>query len=147
MTKPMPEGQEERRPRGRPLGEGVLAGHYRHGRRFTPPIMAMAGSMANEWVRDDLPDLLWPLCLAALYGDPGLVYYREFQELVIQAAGQERIDELDVAVDGRLTSIERIPAEIRDDIIESLRDHHRFEELLPEEIHGPLWGRTTLKSP
>lgn len=128
----------ERRPRDRPESDGVLAGHYRQGRRFTPPIMAMPGSMANEWVRDDLPDLLWPLCLAALHGDPGLVYYREFQELVIQAVGQERIDEMEIAVDGRLTSLEGIPVEIRDDIVEAFRVHYRFEELLPEEILGVM---------
>lgn len=149
----MPDDSGERGPRGRPVPDGVLAGHYRQGRRFTPPIMAMAGSMANEWVRDDLPDLLWPLCLAALHGDPGLVYYREFQELVIQTVGQEQIDELDVAVDGRLTSLDRTPVEIRDDIVEALRDHHRFEELLPEEIlgvmrmYGDLPGRWLLVDP
>jgi len=100
--------------------------------------MAMPGSMANDWVRDDLPDLLWPVCLAALHGDPGLVYYREFQELMVEAVGQEGIDELEIAVDGRLTSIERIPVEIRDDIIEVFRSHRHIEELLPEEILGVM---------
>jgi len=58
----------------------------------------MPGSMANDWVRDDLPDLLWPLCLVALHGDRGGVYYREFQELVIGAVGEEQDDDLQVIV-------------------------------------------------
>lgn len=128
----------EARPRGRLVSEGVLTGHYREGRRFTPRIMAMPGSMANEWVRDDLPDLLWPLCLVALHGDRGIVYYREFQELVIDVVGQDRIDELNIAVDGRLTSLERIPVETRKDIVEVLRGHHRFGELLTEEVLGVM---------
>lgn len=98
--------------------------------------MAMPGSMTNDWVRDDLPDLLWPLCLVALHGDSGIVYFREFQELVIDVVDVDQIDELDITVDGRLTSIERIPAEIRDEIVEALRRHYRFAELLPREILG-----------
>lgn len=132
----MPEDSEERSHRGRPVLDGVLAGHYRQGGHFTPRIMAMRGSMANDWVRDDLPDLLWPLCLVALHGDSGAVYFRELQELVIDVVGADEIDELDIAVDGRLTSIERIPVEIRDEIIEALRRHYRFAELLSGEILG-----------
>lgn len=100
--------------------------------------MAMPGTMANEWVRDDLPDLLWPLCLAVLHGDQGLVYYRQFQELVIEVLGQEPVDELKIAVDGRLTSLERIPVEIRGEIIEALRNRSRVEKLLPKEILGVM---------
>jgi len=129
---------EERGPRGRLVGEGVLAGHYREGRRFMPRIMAMPGSMSNEWVRDDLPDLLWPLCLVALHGDRGIVDYREFQELVIDVVGPDRIDELDLAVDGRLTSLQHIPVEIRDGIVEAFQGHRRFEELLTEEVLGVM---------
>jgi hypothetical protein len=100
--------------------------------------MAMPGSMANEWARDDLPDLLWPLCLVALHGDRGVVFYRRFQELVIDVVGLGRIDELDIAVDGRLTSLERIPVETRNGIVEALRGHHHFAELLTEEVLGVL---------
>lgn len=98
----------------------------------------MPGSMANEWVRDDLPDLLWPLCLVAQLGDRGLVYYREFQELVIDVVGKEEVDELNIAVDGKLTSLERIPVGARDDIVEAFRGHHRFGELLTREILGVM---------
>ena len=98
----------------------------------------MPGSMANEWVRDDLPDLLWPLCLVALHGDRGVVFYRAFQELVIDVVGLGRINELDIAVDGRPTSLERLPVETRDGIVESLRGHHHFAEPATEEVLGVL---------
>jgi hypothetical protein len=40
---------------------GPLAGHIRRGRVYRSPLAATGVLFAADWVRDDLPDLLWPV--------------------------------------------------------------------------------------
>ena len=125
-------------PAGRPVTEGVLSGHHKKGRLFTPPIMALSGSIANDWVRDDLPDLLWPLCLVATHGDSGAVLYRELQESVIGLIEKSGADGSQITIDGRLTTLEAVPDEVRNDIVELVRNHPRFSDLISPEVVGVM---------
>jgi len=40
---------------------GPLAGHVRKGRTYRSPLAATGVLTIGDWVRDDLPDLLWPV--------------------------------------------------------------------------------------
>src|SRR5690348_6826738 len=56
------------RPRQRrPEETGVLVGHTKRGRSYLPPMREL-GVTTVDWVRDDLPDLLWPVLLLAEQG-------------------------------------------------------------------------------
>lgn len=91
--------------------DGVLAGHYREGRRYLPPMLAVPGIVASDWARDDLPDLLWPALLASIEGDASLGVWSAIQGIV---ALPEEVDA--VVLDGRLTSLERIPVGLRSSV-------------------------------
>jgi hypothetical protein len=47
---------------------GPLAGHVRQGRRYLSPLAATGVLQIGDWVRDDLPDLLWPVLVLSEYG-------------------------------------------------------------------------------
>jgi hypothetical protein len=51
--------------------DGVLAGHYRVGKVYSPPLVAL-GLTETDWFRSDAPDLLWPMALIATEGEAGL---------------------------------------------------------------------------
>lgn len=123
---------------GKRVQSGPLSGHYKFGRRYRPPIMALPGSTPNDWSRDDLPDLLWPLMLVSVKGDEAAVTFRQFQELFISAAGEGVIEKLGLACDGRLTSLERVPAEAREELLSRVRDHPDLDEFLPSAVIGVL---------
>lgn len=54
---------------------GPLAGHVREGRRFSSRLAATGAVRIEDWARDDLPDLVWPLLTLSQFGT---AYARNF---------------------------------------------------------------------
>lgn len=125
--------------RGKPVTSGTLAGHYKQGKVYRPPLLAFEGTQRNDWVLDDLPDLIWPVLLVHLFGDAAVVqaFFRA-QEILI-ALLQERGDLPDgLDLDGRLTSLDQVPAELREAFLRSLREAGLAEVLFPSEVQAVL---------
>lgn len=97
-------------------------------------MLAYEATRVSDWVREDLPDLLWPAVVASKLGDLAAVRFREAQELVIQLLDESVIAGGEVIFDGRLTSIEAIPDVIRPTLIERFAEPSTAEYLLLREV-------------
>lgn len=92
--------------------DGPLAGHVRQGRRrFVPPIAATGVLRMGDWVRDDLPDLLWPILLTSHGGDDAVRAFVRWQKAVqddlIEAVEPRLFSD---SLDGRLSSLDKFVA-------------------------------------
>lgn len=125
-------------PKGRLQKEGPLAGHYKRGKTFTPPLLTHEQMVPSEWARDDLPDLLWSLVLAALEGREAAALFRKAQEAVLEVIPAESLVASGAALDGRLTSLERFPEEDRPQVVQALTDFPEHARLLPPQLIGVL---------
>lgn len=124
--------------RGKVETSGALEGHLKVGRLFQPPLMALEQTILSDWSRDDLPDLLWPLSLVLIHGDAGARRMSDAQGAILTAVSGDELDNAGAPVDGRLTSLERIPRRLRADVRRALRT-------LPFEVFPPeLIGVTQL---
>lgn len=118
--------------RGRQQPDGVLAGHYRQGRVYRPPLAAMEQFALKDWVQDELPDLLWPLALVAMHGDrAGGLLGRAMTAAHAIGGGDHK-----VVLDGRLTSAEQIPEPHRGKIVELFASSPEHHLLVPPELIG-----------
>ncbi len=94
---------------------GPLAGHVRKGRVYKSPLAATGVLSITNWLKDDLPDLLWPALVLAERGNDSARQFVQWQEAV-QAQLAHYSDNGWVAerLDGRLTNLatlaERFPA-------------------------------------
>lgn len=85
-----------------------MAGHLREGRRFLSTVAALDVMEVTDWVRDDLPDLIWPLLVLAETGNSGAREFVRWQADVLRAlSGACEPRALADALDGRLTSLDR----------------------------------------
>lgn len=120
---------------GKEVREGVLRGHFRTGKTFLPPLMALPGFTASDWVTADLPDLFWPLLLVAKFGDRGAFVMSQAQQAVVAAVGRDALAESGEDFDGRLTSLERISGH-RSVIASSLYAHPLADEIFDSSVLG-----------
>jgi hypothetical protein len=125
-------------PRGKVEKEGPLAGHYKRGKTFTPPLLTYEQMVPSEWARDDLPDLLWPLVLATLEKREAAALFRKAQEALLKAIPATSLEASGAALDGRLTSLERFPEGERAQVIQVLNDFPDRSRLIPPELIGVL---------
>jgi hypothetical protein len=125
-------------PKRKPEQSGPLSGYSKVGRRYQPPLQSLANVDANDWARDDLPDLLWPMILVAVHGDGGAKRITSAQEILIKVLDESLLDDPAYAFDGRLTSIEAIPSEMREAVLAEFRKGRRFTDLIGPEIAGVL---------
>lgn len=123
-------GRRDRR--GRLESDGVLAGHYRRGRVFTTPLNSYEGLSPSDWVRDDLPDLLWPVMIAHASGDRAVELFALFQRAALDAVGPGAFA-ANGGLDGRVTALEAIAAEHRAAIVDVARQDE-FAELFPAVV-------------
>ena len=124
--------------RGRRVTDGVLAGHYQIGRRFVPEIIAKVDPEFSDWIKTDLPDLLWPMILVHIHGYKGIVSLRSAQQDVyshIKALPHTNNSNM---LDGRLTSLEQVRSSDREGIIRTLRQAPYRDRLFSPEIKGVL---------
>lgn len=89
---------------------GPMVGHIRQGRRrYAPPLVATGILKIEDWVRDDLPDLLWPALLLAYEGTAAAQRFIRWQAAVLECLGGELDGRtLSACLDGRLTSLDRL---------------------------------------
>jgi hypothetical protein len=89
--------------------EGPLAGHIRKGRRFLPSLAATGVLDIADWIRNDLPDLVWPVLTLSETGSVGAIKFVRWQGAVQRdLAGRASPETLANGLDGRLTSLERL---------------------------------------
>lgn len=117
--------------RGRKQQGGPLAGHFKQGRVFRPPFLAIPQFELQDWVRDDLADLIWPVLVIADGGDGAAPRLGRFQVAAQELCGASP----EVTIDGRLTSLERIPNEHRAALVKLCKEHR---EVFPPELIGIL---------
>lgn len=113
---------------------GPMAGHVRMGRRFLSPLSATGVLQMGDWIRDDLPDLLWPALLLAHRGTAAAKGFVRWQKAV-QDDLTGHVEPTDLAdyLDGRLTSLDRL-ANLHPDAQQSIK-HWAIElNLLPAPV-------------
>ncbi len=117
---------------------GPLAGHVRKGRTYRSPLVATGILQIGDWVRDDLPDLLWPVLTLSELGTQEAVRFVRWQKAVQEdLSGQAEPRFIAECLDGRLSSLDRLAAQVLDAkaVIKA-----RAEErgLLPESVANAL---------
>jgi hypothetical protein len=92
---------------------GPLAGHVRKGRTYRSPLAATGVLQIGDWVRDDLPDLLWPVLTLSELGTAEAVRFVRWQQAVQEdLAGLAEPRFIAECLDGRLTSLDRLSAQV-----------------------------------
>lgn len=117
---------------------GPLAGHVRKGRVYRSPLAATGVLHLGDWVRDDLPDLLWPvLVLSELGTAEGHRFLRWQKAVQADLAGNAEPVFIAECLDGRLTSLDLLAARIPE---AKAAVRMRAEEvgLLPEAVANGL---------
>ncbi|WP_298891179.1 DUF5677 domain-containing protein [uncultured Serinicoccus sp.] len=90
---------------------GPLQGHVRRGRTYSTPLAASGILQIGNWIRDDLPDLLWPALFLAEKGSSRVaVQFVRFQKDVLDDLRDliERDAQLTDCLDGSLTGLDRL---------------------------------------
>jgi hypothetical protein len=117
---------------------GPLDDHVRQGRRYTPELAASVPLEIGDWIRDDLPDLLWPALVLALDGTPGALRFVRWQKAV-----QEDLAELiepkflGEHLDGRLTGLDLL-VDLDGSAAESVRTRANDYGLLSSTVAGVI---------
>lgn len=95
----------------KPSSARPFTDHTKRGRRLSPPLVAATDLTVSDWVRDDLPDLLWPVLLLGDRGDQAIRAFVQWQKAVVADLNGE-VDgrELADGLDGRLTGLARLVA-------------------------------------
>ncbi|MDT2008754.1 hypothetical protein FXW78_39615 [Rhodococcus opacus] len=117
---------------------GPLAGHVRKGRTYRSPLAATGVLQIGDWVRDDLPDMLWPVLTLSELGSAEAVRFIRWQKAVQDdLAGKAEPDFIAGCLDGRLTSLDRLVNEIPEArwVVRVRANEHG---LLPESIVNAL---------
>lgn len=91
----------------------VLFDHVRKGRVYSTPLVASGVLEIGDWVRDDMPDLLWPVLVMSELGDSAARRFVDWQRVVMDDL-RELADAAFLAecLDGRLTALERLGATV-----------------------------------
>lgn len=117
---------------------GPLTGHVRKGRVYRSPIVATGLLEIGDWVRDDLPDLLWPVLALSHLGTEEFVRFRRWQKDVQEdLAGLAGKPFIAGSLDGRLTSLDRLAAQVPQakHAVKARAEEHG---LLPEPVASAL---------
>jgi hypothetical protein len=122
---------------------GPLAGHVRRGGTYRSPIAATGVLAIGDWIRDDLPDLLWPALYLAHKDTTNAAHdFVRWQEDVLadlNALGEPIEDRqfLSECLNGRLTGLDRLAErlpEAKDIVVRRAGDRG----LLPEPVANAL---------
>lgn len=106
-----------------------LADHKWVGKNLIPP-MIQHGAILTDWVRDDFPDLLWIALLIEQEGDGGARLISSLQQEWLE---QTRDAEYSSELDGKLSSLERMPAPARNDFL-NLISRHDSARIVPKAL-------------
>ncbi|MFI7521040.1 DUF5677 domain-containing protein [Micromonospora globbae] len=117
---------------------GPLSGHVRKGRRYLSPLAATGVLHIGDWVRDDLPDLLWPVLALAELGSSEAVRFVRWQRAVQRdLVGRAEPKVLADGLDGRLTSLDRLIERVPD-AQHAIKDRATEYGLLPQSVARAL---------
>ncbi len=117
---------------------GPLAGHVRTGRTYRSPLAATGLLQIGDWVRDDLPDLLWPVLTLSELGTAEAVRFIRWQEAVQRdLSGKAEPRLIADCLDGRLTSLERLAAHVPE-ARAAVKARAEERGLLPESVVSVL---------
>lgn len=117
---------------------GPLIGHVRKGRVYRSPLAATGVLEIADWIRDDLPDLLWPVLVAAELGTSETIRFVRWQKNVQNdLSGKAEASFIADCLDGRLTSLDRLDADVPEarTVVRARADE---EGLLPESVAAAL---------
>ncbi|WP_235214554.1 DUF5677 domain-containing protein [Rhodococcus opacus] len=117
---------------------GPLAGHMRRGRVYKSPLAATGVLSVANWLKDDLPDLLWPALVLVESGNDSVRQFVKWQEAVRERLAHHDEDGwVAETLDGRLTHlavlVERFP-----DASAIVVEEARRRGLLSEGVRGAL---------
>jgi len=103
-------------------------------RRYSPELAASGLLEIQDWVRDDLPDLLWPALLLADEGNNAVRRFVRWQDSVqADLAGDVDPKVLAECLDGRLTGLDRL-TERHPEARAHVLDRAAEFDLLPEAV-------------
>jgi hypothetical protein len=92
---------------------GPLVGHVKKGRTYRSALAATGVLQIGDWVRDDLPDLLWPVLTLSEFGTAEAVRFVRWQKAVQEdLSGKAEPRFIAECLDGRLTSLDRLAAQV-----------------------------------
>lgn len=95
------------------MKSGPMAGHVQDGRVFRSPLAATGVLNIADWVRHDLPDLLWPVAVLSEGGtDQGSRFLRWQDAVHRDLAGVADAKIIGEGLDGRLTGLDRLAAAV-----------------------------------
>ncbi len=113
---------------------GPLAGHVKNGRVFRSPLAATGTLQIGDWVRHDLPDLLWPVLVLSEYGTEQGFRFVRWQEAVLRdLSDSAAAGVVAQGLDGRLTGLDRLATAVPE-AKAILRSRALEHGLLPESV-------------
>lgn len=117
---------------------GPMVGHVRQGRRYLPHLAATGVLHIDDWVRDDLPDLIWPALLLTHRNTDAAQDFVRWQAAVLHdVQGEVEPTLLADCLDGRLTSLDRL-AGVWPGAEASVKQRAMEFDLLPDRVAGVL---------
>ncbi|MFE1957629.1 DUF5677 domain-containing protein [Streptomyces sp. NPDC059479] len=117
---------------------GPMAGHVKKGRTYLPPLAATGILQFGNWVRDDFPDLLWPvLTLSELGTAEGFRFIRWQRAVQEDLSGKAEPRFIAECLDGRLTSLDRLVVKFPD-AKTLIRARAEENGLLPDSVKNAL---------
>lgn len=88
-----------------------MVDHVQLGRRYLPRLVATGVLHIADWVRDDLPDLVWPVLVLSLHGTEAARDFVRWQGAVQDDLRRDVEPQvLANELDGRLTGLQRLAA-------------------------------------
>jgi len=117
---------------------GPLAGHVKKGRTYRPALAATGVLRIGDWVRDDLPDLLWPVLILSELGTAEAVRFVRWQKAVQDdLTGKAEPRFIAECLDGRLASLDRLAAQVPE-ARAVVKARAKERGLLPESVANAL---------
>lgn len=117
---------------------GPMADHVRKGRVFKSPLMATGALIIGNWIKDDLPDLLWPALVLAEQSNASMRQFIKWQKAVQEAlAHHDDVEFVAELLDGRLTNLARL-ADKYPDAIEIVTEQGKHHGLLSTAVRRAL---------
>lgn len=117
---------------------GPLTGHVRKGRTYRSPLAATGVLQIGDWVRDDLPDLMWPVLTLSELGTAEAIRFVRWQKAVQEdLSGKAEPRLIAECLDGRLTSLDRLAAEVPE-AKAAVKARAEERGLLPESVASAL---------
>ncbi|CAN7328536.1 DUF5677 domain-containing protein [Arthrobacter sp. LjRoot14] len=124
-----------------------MAGHVRKGRVYKSPLAATGMLRPNNWLKDDVPDLLWPALVLAEQGNESVHRFISWQQAVQdRLAHHGEFSYVADLLDGRLTHLSDLAAKFPDATAILLEEANRHG-LLSESICRVLGSYPFMPAP